>query len=144
MRKPLMKSDEIKILEQLRDSDSYFIDTFCKEDIDIMISNIRNDFPILTNTALQNKLLEAKNIGLENRTLKNTIKDLDEKVNEMQNANSVNVSIMEDFATALLRENDSDSTVYDVLSVKTIISLKLKGSIPLNETDKNYIAKNLS
>jgi hypothetical protein len=44
------KQQEIKVLSELKNSETYFADQFSQEEIDQMIQNITNDFPLLCNT----------------------------------------------------------------------------------------------
>lgn len=48
--KNISKERELEIIQELRSGNGYFADTFTSYDFDCIVSNIRNDFPLLYQT----------------------------------------------------------------------------------------------
>ncbi|MEI8087360.1 MAG: hypothetical protein WCG93_14215 [Paludibacter sp.] len=53
--KPMTKSDEIALLTELVKGNGYFAESF-KDDLETMVSNIKNDFPIVHKIELSNEI----------------------------------------------------------------------------------------
>ena len=140
------KADEIQILEALKaNRDLYLAELFTPIQIDIMIDNIKNDFPASMNAGFPTQLdLDMKHDEILN--LGKTIMDL-------QNLSEGLKKKIKDFATDLI---DLSNTEYvtdlrggiervalDMVGRREVILNKIGLNMMLSDDDKNYIANNL-
>jgi hypothetical protein len=100
----MTKAEEIAILNDLRNSDSYFAESYTTEDIDVMINNINMDFPLLASTQAVKKLDEQSHL----------ISELTFKVDKLQTE---------------LDEVKKSNTKLTELRAKTLKTMVLGGSI---------------
>lgn len=148
MKQIFTKSEEIAILETLKNSDTYFKNCFEIQDIDKMICNIQNDFHLLFDTSISNRLHQLEE-DLKDKVsvldeYQNNIQELSNNLKETAINNLKNLDTIKKFAVRILCENDHDSQVYSILDMREIIMLKVNENISLNQTDLDYIFKNLS
>ncbi|MCK9574850.1 MAG: hypothetical protein WC979_02655 [Candidatus Pacearchaeota archaeon] len=139
----LSKNAEIKLIEELMNSDSYFAQAFPGE-LERFRSNIRSDFSFLNGTEIENKLWSINEIqnelseaAIENANFRQTVKTLNEN---LAVANDTTTA----FAVALLIADNENSLVYSMLSIDEICKIKLKNVIKLTESEVQYMLTKLT
>jgi len=112
----MTKQDEIKLLDKLFKSDTYFADQIGTLDFEQMIRNIEQDFPLFLGTKHSPEIIE------ENRELKDRIKKLETNL---------------DFAFGKIVEHCPDENwIYDSFDHIVILRAKMDYDLPLNEKDR--------
>lgn len=118
----MTKEQEIKLLRQLK-GDTYFNDCIGDADIEQMIINIKNDFPINHGCrfAMKEQLLE-KELSAERQAHKKEILDLAEKMIKEEAGGGNALRFIE-----------------DKIGVLSTIKIKRKNKIALTETEIDYL-----
>ena len=140
------KNTEIKLLNQLKKADSYFADTFSEEDVEKMKSNIKNDFPILHDTDIINRLnktiaacgvlrkeLDETQAKIETRN--NTIQDLEKDLND--------INFWKTMVWKVLSRENQNELLKELFTVNENIKFKLSNGIPLDEEEAEQVLRQL-
>lgn len=91
---------EIRLIEELLAMDGYFADSFRSEK-DLIISNIKNDFPVLCGTRWDKAECEWNKLNA--------------KINLLENANKAYVSQLEKYSDKLYEMNEQKNSMVDFL-----------------------------
>lgn len=143
--KTLSKEQEIQLLTKLANGKGYFAEKF-KNDFDIMVKNISNDFPIELGTSFaiaENQLRIAK--GFVEEKL-NTIESLVETINGLRSENKSFQEKINSIAVNLVVKESEASicSPYDHFTIEEIIPIKLENGILLNKSEVEYVTERLS
>jgi hypothetical protein len=118
--KTFTKDEEISVMLALASGDTYFADTFTPEDTEQMISNVRNDFPLLTQTRVGAKISQLEGdvvrLTLHDERLVNDNHALGERVKELELGNGVMRDKLEKIFAELLTNGGGDLNAYEYLS----------------------------
>ena len=138
--KELSKQEEINLLEKLVGGNGYFSEYFGK-DLDQMVSNIRNDFPIDMGTSIEKMEIEVRDLKEANslfedkiRILRDQVAMLD-RINDSQSA--VRLKIRDEAVKAGCLE------VMTFFEIGEVIEAKLKLGIGLNEDEVKHVISRL-
>ena len=141
--KTFTKEEEISVLLALAGGGTYFADAFTRDDAQQMMTNIRNDFPLLMGTRVGTKISElegnvvdlTKTIG--QLTYDNfNLKDSEQKLKE---ENGILRDKLEQVFTELLKNGGDDLNLYSFLSMEAIVRLKLKNNLALDQAERDMI-----
>jgi uncharacterized small protein (DUF1192 family) len=127
-KKVFTKQDEIKALRALVEMDGYFADAF-GEDIETIVSNIKNDFAFEASTKLDTR-----------------IGSLTDEIRELKAGHAKKISdICEDLLYVYAQTDDD--RLYDIvlrqLGRKGLIMKKRTMGIALNEKEIDYLISNI-
>lgn len=132
--KNISKERELEIIQELRSGNGYFADTFTSHDFDRMVSNIRNDFPLLHQT----RVVESN----EHDRLK---EEFSKQVSENDKLHTTIDSLID----TMLKSGQafSDFSLFrEVIALKGhayVIKRKLELDLPFVPMDKEFILNNL-
>lgn len=138
------KAQEIEMLEALAAADTYFADTF-QNDVPLMCQNIRNDFPILTGTSIDNSIAEhTKTIacfkikveGLE-AALKRTGAVEVQQRNRAMAAEARLEEILDYMLGCNFQAIQTDPN--RMFSINEVVAAKVRKNMGLNQNEKDYI-----
>lgn len=134
------KEKEIKMLEELVKADGYFAEYF-KKDLEQMVANIKNDFPIELRTLFT---MDGENQRQINENLvemnANVVRDL-----KASHKNEVYLIFEEILRDVVNQDYDSiEAEAIKRLGRNEVIRLKRAHGIELNDNDIEYMVSKLS
>jgi len=124
------KQTEIKLIVKLSDKDSYFADTFTQDDIDKMIKNIQNDFPILQGTFVDDIAEERERLFEVRKELEARIEQRDNALNDMIRE-AKEMKSWKKLVWKVLHREDREE-LNELFTVDENIEFKLKNGIGLS------------
>jgi len=134
----MTKQQEINLIVKLNDKDSYFRDTFTEDDIDKMISNIQNDFPLLTGTFVDDQVAAKERAEMQVKTMEagiaqrnNTIEDLEELLEEFK--------AWRNMALNTVMKDDDLEKARELWTVDELIEWKLDHGVALNQEEARRV-----
>lgn len=134
--KELSKQEEIALLEKLGNGNGYFAEYFGK-DIDQMVSNIRNDFPIETSTSVELLEIEVRDRKEANFLLKDEIKSLKGQLSDQEAIVSGLGKEMGKILNEAVKAGCLE--IMEFFSIGEIIEAKLKLGIGLTEEEVKHV-----
>jgi hypothetical protein len=130
------KQNEIELLQALLEGNGYFADKF-RNDIPVMIENIKKDFPIETGTSIEKA--ETEHVREKEQLLQNY-------ENETRLLKKDHEASLQDMYAYLLKTEDE--TLYNKvvadLGIEKTIKLKRKVQLSLSENEIDYLVSKLS
>lgn len=137
-KEELSKSEEIALLEELK-KHGYFSQSFSKSDIDAMIANIHNDFPILLGTMVGNTIEQSDQIA--NDRIEEVKKAMQAKIDYLETA--IRCSMVQ-LSKIHSINSFAELEIGQAIGIDKVISMKLDNNIDLTYEEKNYIIEKLS
>lgn len=138
--KELSKQEEINLLEKLVNGNGYFAEYFGR-DLDQMVSNIRNDFPIDMGTSIEKMEIEVRDLKEVNSLFEDKIRILRDQVAMLDGINdshsTVRLKIRDEAVKAGCLE------VMTFFEIGEVIEAKLKLGIGLNEDEVKHVISRL-
>jgi len=132
------------LIQKLSDGDGYFSDTFHELDVKVMIANITNDFPLLTGTEVNEKIVHAADVFLENERLRQKIEDsasvYAEYREKVEKREITFKKKLEELIWLCLNNSIDPSKVVGAIAV---IRVKLLKGFPLNEPEIELVNERL-
>ena len=150
----MTKAAEIEMIKKLGNSESYFNMAFTPEDLNQMVSNIENDFPLLFQTqydkAVIDRDVKINILKIEVEKLKGMLEgseamvkgykaDFDNCQNELNTMKANRIGMLR----ILLQENPN-SEALNFYSTVEIMSIKVELGIRLNEDEIKLFNKALN
>ena len=126
------KVKEIELLQSLK-GDTYFAQLFDDRQIDAMCENIRNDYPI----ELGLNLFEGSLVAKENAKLKERLASCQER--EEVIAKTILYKAINEYGDDTLED-----LAESLIGYKKCLAIKLRSALPLDEDDRDTLAKLLT
>lgn len=133
-----MIQKEIKVIESLFEMDGYFADSF-KDEKDMIISNIKNDFPLLCRTKLdlsEHKLLSG--IQRESKVLKSQLMKIKKEIADLHQQKSEMVNFLIEQAEKWSASDLREKTI-EMIGEKEYIHRKIEKGFNLWEADRKLL-----
>lgn len=138
--KELSKQEEINLLEKLVNGNGYFAEYFGR-DLDQMVSNIRNDFPIDMGTSIEKMEIEVRDLKEVNSLFEDKIRILRDQVAMLDGINdshsTVRLKIRDEAVKAGCLE------VMTFFEIGEVIEAKLKLGMGLTEEEVKHVISRL-
>lgn len=147
----MTKQDEIKLIEQLADSDTSFADEF-SNDMDQIFSNIEKGFPFLTGIGIEKDILEKDcKIELRDKILKENSEklrkqeidliSLQNKATELNEKNAILTKRLEkSLRLLIILGTESEVSILNIgYTKRDIIACKVKNNIDLDEKESDMV-----
>ena len=131
----LNKEQEVKLLKQLADGNGYFAQSFSK-DIDVMISNIANDFELTNGITLENQVYDLIEASKEQKKMLTS-----EIVKAVEDEKKKRIELVE-FIITQSYYSDNEKLYEKAVSeigIDIVVKFKYRKGFVLNGAEMDYL-----